>query len=669
MRLALPQHQPFVSAPMLMQARWQSRLTSVLPLRRQTCILSRCAAVDTHQSAEHGFCSKGQSTSLAFPPGPPSDELPGWEDRACVSNLDVRRNIFCNRSLNMKSIKAVGFDMDYTLSQYKPETFEKLAHDLTVEKLVGVFGYPEIIATWHFDWRYMVRGLTIDKQRGNMLKIDRHKYVKVAYHGFRELTRAERRAVYSDTNERYEFDEPDFAMIDTLFSLAEAHLFMQLVELQDAQPHLLPPSKTRPDLYRDVRAAVDLCHRDGSLKQAVAKDPAKYIHKDQRLAGIMDMYRAAGKKLFVATNSLWDYTHVVMNYLLTGRVGSQKNEDWLEYFDVVITGCGKPAFFTSRKPMFEVQTGSGMLRNTDSGNPMVPIGEQDLPSPDFSSTAQPMGEAGQAGVYQGGFYMDLHRMLGVQSGSEVLYVGDHIYGDILRSKKTLGWRTMLVVPELETELDILQQHQGVMDELRSLREARDALDDQIQRMEWGLGPQMGPEPTHSSPREVPVTAPTDRAQRHLDASSSNGANAQATLHDSPGNVSSSSSSSSSGTSSGTSSNSSSSSSSSGSYESEDDADLIGYREALYNLEQQRDVIRQQHRQLLRQHHQRFHAVWGQLLKTGYQNSRFAHQVERFACLYTSHVSNLAFYSPDKSYRGRMDHMAHEENPHLDPFVG
>ena len=46
-------------------------------------------------------------------------------------------------------------------------------------------------------------------------------------------------------------------------------------------------------------------------------------------------------------------------------------------------------------------------------------GEQDLPSPDYSSTAQPMAEAGQAAVYQGGFYMDLHRMLGVQSGSEV----------------------------------------------------------------------------------------------------------------------------------------------------------------------------------------------------------------------------------------------------------
>ena len=29
----------------------------------------------------------------------------------------------------------------------------------------------------------MMRGLTIDKKRGNILKIDRHKYVKLAYHG------------------------------------------------------------------------------------------------------------------------------------------------------------------------------------------------------------------------------------------------------------------------------------------------------------------------------------------------------------------------------------------------------------------------------------------------------------------------------------------------------
>ena len=47
-----------------------------------------------------------------------------------------------------------------------------------------------------------------------------------------------------------EFDEPDFALIDTLFSLAEAHLFMQLIELQDNHPEKLPPGKTCADIYR-----------------------------------------------------------------------------------------------------------------------------------------------------------------------------------------------------------------------------------------------------------------------------------------------------------------------------------------------------------------------------------------------------------------------------------
>ena len=55
-----------------------------------------------------------------------------------------------------------------------------------------------------------------------------------------------------------------------------------------------------------------------SLKQLVAADPGHYIHEDLRLAPMLDSLRAAGKKLFLATNSQWDYTHVVMNFLLSG---------------------------------------------------------------------------------------------------------------------------------------------------------------------------------------------------------------------------------------------------------------------------------------------------------------------------------------------------------------
>ena len=34
----------------------------------------------------------------------------------------------------------------------------------------------------------------------------------------------------------------------------------------------------------------------------------------------------------------------------------------------------------------------------------------------------------------------------------MLYVGDHIYGDILRSKKDTAWRTAMIIQELETEV-------------------------------------------------------------------------------------------------------------------------------------------------------------------------------------------------------------------------
>jgi hypothetical protein len=42
-------------------------------------------------------------------------------------------------------------------------------------------------------------------------------------------------------------------------------------------------------------------------------------------------------------------------------------------------------------------------------------------------------------------------------------VGVHCYaGDILKSKKALGWRTMLVVPELESELALAAAHQVLL---------------------------------------------------------------------------------------------------------------------------------------------------------------------------------------------------------------
>ena len=652
---------------------------------------------------------------------PPPASLPSWDaarfgspPSASSPALDPRRRIYCNRSLNMRSVRAVGFDLDYTLASYRPETFEALAHAQTVDKLVSCFGYPPSLRSLGFEWRYMTRGLIMDKRRGNILKADRHKYVKIAYHGFAELSRDARSATYNASPVRAEFDEPHYGVVDTLFSLAEAYLFMQLVELVDRDPRALrhanpeaaAAGRDAPGgysaLYRDVRAAVDLCHRDGSLKREVAADPARYIHADPHLVPMLRMLKRSGRRVFLATNSLWDYTNVVMNYLVgdelagggggggggggdddyddddddgeagvEGGAGSagaaewggpgsssssaaegdgaaaasaaaaaaaaaaasgdaqpqpqpqqqlqqQKEEEeeeekkkrkkktkkkrstsWLRLFDVVVVGCAKPGFFSERRPIFAVNPRDGTLRNTDNGAPITPIGEDEDPS---GATAERAASAAgtaaaaercarapddaEAPVFQGGNYTDLHRLLGVRSGAEVLYVGDHIYGDILRSKKTLGWRTMLVVPELEAELARLRETADAMRELRLLRAARAELDDRVQRLEWAF----------------------DAGE--VDALGSAGAER-------------------------------------------------AHASALADLRAQRDAVRAEHSALLRAHHEAFHPVWGQLLKASYQSSRFAHQMDRHACLYSAHAANLAFYSPEANHRGKCDALAHE----------
>ena len=48
---------------------------------------------------------------------------------------------------------------------------------------------------------------------------------------------------------------------------------------------------------------------------------------------------------------------------------------------------------------------------------------------------------------------EFSKLIGVK-GKDVLYIGDHIFGDIVKSKKIKGWRTFLVVPELSQELHV-----------------------------------------------------------------------------------------------------------------------------------------------------------------------------------------------------------------------
>ena len=97
-----------------------------------------------------------------------------------------------------------------------------------------------------------------------------------------------------------------YAWIDTLFALPEAVLYACLVDYFDRhetarEARLREAVGGHPRVHRPA-------HRDESLKAIVSAQLLDYIERDEELAETLHKFRSSGKKLFLLTNSAWDYT-------------------------------------------------------------------------------------------------------------------------------------------------------------------------------------------------------------------------------------------------------------------------------------------------------------------------------------------------------------------------
>jgi 5'-nucleotidase len=481
-----------------------------------------------------------------------------------LPETDRARQVFVNRNLRMTNVEMVGFDMDYTLAIYHQRRIEQLSYDMTLKKLVESYGYSEVIASIAYDHQFVMRGLFVDKRAGNLLKIDRFGFVGRAYHGRQRLSEDELTRLYR--NERVRLKNPEYAWIDTLFALPEACLFAGIIEKLEGELH---QKLDYGKLYDDIREAIDTVHRDNSLKTEIKKDIGRYIFKDPELGPALHKLRSGGKRLFVLTNSGWDYTDAVMGYLLDGLVPEYPT--WKNYFDVVVTSARKPDFFSGSEPFLELDPATAQVKE---GEP----------------TALERGKA-----YQGGNLQSFERLTGY-AGDRVLYVGDHIYGDILKSKKTSLWRTCMIVQEIEDELNYTFARQEEIARLSEMELLRARVDDEIGKHKALL----------------------NAVERKLERDGL-GAATRPALEDERKRLK---------------------------------GELDKLRKAYRECNEIAEVLEADVEQ-------GFNPFWGLMFKEGNENSRFGEQVEQYACLYTSRVSNFLFYSPAQYFRSPRDQMAHE----------
>lgn len=478
-----------------------------------------------------------------FPPYDEALELP-----------NAGRRIFTNRTLNLRGLSAVGFDMDYTLVHYDEVEWERHAYAHLKARLAQR-GWP--VEDLEFDPSLVALGLILDLQHGNLVKANRFGYVKRAMHGTKMMPWKEQKALYK--RDPIDLSEPRWHFLNTLFSLSEACMYAQLVERLDEG--LVEGVLGYEDLYRFVRASLDEAHMEGALKAAIIADPERFVVLDPEMALALQDLKQAGKKLLLITNSEWSYTSPMMEYAFDRYLPDGMT--WQDLFDVTIVSARKPSFFEHRMPWFEV---------VDKVGHLLPV-----LGPEEGKT------------YVGGNAMGIEEMLGI-SGEEILYVGDHIYSDVRVSRSLLRWRTGLVLRDLERELDAIEAFKPQQAELSRMMDEKDRLEHQFSRLRLALQRRdkgYGPQPEADSK--------TLRSR------------------------------------------------------------MTQLRETLVELDQKIAPLAKASSALASER-------WGLLLRTGNDKSHLAKQIERYADVYMSRVSNLLALTPFVYLRSPRGSLPHDSGP-------
>ena len=451
------------------------------------------------------------------------------------------RGLFANRTLNMRAVQAVGYDMDYTLIHYRVDQWEGAAF-ATARDLLAARGWP--VGDLSFNPDRFTLGLVFDLQLGNVVKATRFGYVVRAQHGQAALSFEDQRARYRETE--IELSDPRFEFMNTLFELSRAALYTQLVDLHDADP--LPGITSYADLYWEVNDALSESHLTGRLKAEIVADPDRFVQLDPETVPCLLDQRAAGKQLLLITNSDWYYTRQMMAYAFDRFCPGDST--WRDLFDIVIVSANKPRFFAQSDPIYHV---------VDE--------EQSLLHPHHGAL-----EPGQ--VYFGGNARLVERSLAT-SGSQPLYVGDHLFGDVHVTKDVLRWRTALIARELEDEI-------------------RDAID----------------------------FADTQRTLEALMGEKVAAEHRQAVLR----------------------------------LRRQDDSSVAG---ELGRITSRVHALDDEIAPLAKAAAELGNPIWGPLMRAGNDKSLFARQVERYADVYTSRVSNLRFETPYAYLRAARGSLPHD----------
>eukprot|EP00929_Paragymnodinium_shiwhaense_P055064 TRINITY_DN27609_c0_g1_i2.p1 TRINITY_DN27609_c0_g1~~TRINITY_DN27609_c0_g1_i2.p1 ORF type:complete len:571 (+),score=139.26 TRINITY_DN27609_c0_g1_i2:119-1831(+) len=363
---------------------------------------------------------------------------PDLKPPASRGNIRSRRHIiglgeqvFAISPVDMGATQVVGFDYDYTLIMYKPAVLY-LIYELAKQRLVEKMGYPKLLTDGlpGFDPTFAIRGLAVDIETAWICKCNFRYKVAVAFRGRTRVSRREVQRAFSKNGGILGVDERKKRLrpLNDLFSTVEACFLADVVQWFQEEGVPFEPRS----VVNDVLEAVAWAHTSGKMHRTVAEDLDKYadFSNSQHVRELLRKLRSAGKEVMLVSNSAFWYVDAGMKRLV--------GDEWRDLFDTVIVQAGKPAFYTGDRPFREVSKRTGRVK------------------------FKPINEIEKDEVYCQGSIGELMRLKGWeissedghQKGSQVLYLGDSIFADLVYARRMYGWSTGAIIPEVRDELDV-----------------------------------------------------------------------------------------------------------------------------------------------------------------------------------------------------------------------
>ncbi|XP_045481623.1 5'-nucleotidase domain-containing protein 1-like [Harmonia axyridis] len=361
----------------------------------------------------------------------------------CVNNkpLNLKRALSSKmpkESFRLSDYDCIGFDLDNTVARYRVGAMMEMEYEILAKYLIQK-GYSKKHLLRPVEQDFLLKGLIVDNENGNLLKIAADGRILAASHGTKLLNDNEIQRVYPNfhweptdifaKDPLHTWNGPYSEKMRTLldyFDIVASLVYARAVDSVDEEKGQLGSSYSIwPDLLEALQYMFNRDHfqqEKGVYFSKMKSNPEKYYYRCSD--DLIDWFKVLKKKnklLFLITGAYVDFASLTASTAL-GR-------DWREFFDIIVTYAKKPGFFTQKRDFIGL----------DGFKETLPI---------------PFEKLNLGGIYTHGNWTDLHRFLSQHSSKEnpnFLYIGDNLIQDIYTPNVYSHCDTVAVCEELQAE--------------------------------------------------------------------------------------------------------------------------------------------------------------------------------------------------------------------------